>query len=75
VGRQEKKRAAAIAQALTGKHVLTVSDLPELDRRSTVINFYIDQRKIRFEVSLQAAARAGVVIRSELLNLARIADD
>lgn len=60
----------AAVDALASRPVLVVSDQAEgLDSGST-INFLLLDRRVRFEVSLTAAQRAGLRISSELLSVA-----
>ena len=55
---------------LTGQPVLIVTDEDHgLDEGSTV-NFMLVDHKLRFEISLPAAARSGLKISSELLSVA-----
>jgi hypothetical protein len=50
--------------------VLTVSDLPQFSRRGGMIQFILDGNRVRFEVNLTPAERAGLTLSSELLKLA-----
>ncbi|MDX1483906.1 MAG: YfiR family protein [Alphaproteobacteria bacterium] len=52
--------------------VLTVSSTPGFTRRGGIIGFTVEGNRLRFEVNLTAARRAGVVLRSRLLRLAKI---
>jgi hypothetical protein len=54
--------------------VLTVSEMPGFDELGGMVNFFIEDRRIRFEINPQAAARSGLRISSQLLNLSRIVD-
>jgi hypothetical protein len=72
IGRREKKNAAKYAQAMAGRPILIVSEFPELGDKGVVINFYLDEQRVRFEINLATAERSGLKIRSRLLNLARV---
>lgn len=61
--------------AIKGRPVLTVGDTPGFAERGVVINLYVDQSKVRFEINLDAAKRARLNISSQLLKLARITKD
>ncbi|MEN6334121.1 MAG: YfiR family protein [Phycisphaerales bacterium] len=50
--------------------ILTVADVPPFLETGGVINLLIEDKKVRFEINLAAAARAHLVIRSSLLRLA-----
>lgn len=52
--------------------VLTVGDSDSYARHGVVVNFYLEENRVRFEINREAAARAGLVISSQLLKLARI---
>ena len=67
--------AARLDQALTkvsGKHILTVGDMPRFADRGGIINMYKTQERVRFEINLEAARTSGLSISSRLLDLARI---
>ena len=49
---------------------LTVSDLPDFMDRGGMIQFVLDNNRVRFEVNLDAAERAGLTLSSELLKVA-----
>ncbi len=55
--------------------VLTVSDVDRFVQRGGVINFLKGDKKIRFEINPDAAARAGLKISSKLLQLATVVRD
>jgi hypothetical protein len=50
--------------------VLTVSDLPGFSRRGGMIEFVVEGNRVRFEINLAVARRAGLVLSSQLLKLA-----
>jgi hypothetical protein len=54
--------------------VLTVGDTEGYGQRGVMINFYLEQSRVRFEINLAAARRAGFRISSQLLKLARIVE-
>lgn len=51
--------------------VLTVADTPGFLEAGGIINFLIEDKKVRFEVNTAAAQRANLRIRSQLLRLAK----
>jgi YfiR/HmsC-like len=75
IGRAGKNVASEVAQSVMGKHILTVSEFPELGSRGVTISFFIDEERVRFEVHLGAVSQAGLKISSKLLALARIAGE
>lgn len=66
----EKKRLPEIFQALGNANVLTVGETERFIESGGVINFTREGNKIRFEISDDAAKRAGLKISSKLLSLA-----
>jgi hypothetical protein len=61
--------------ALRGAPVLTVGDMPRFAARGGIINFTIEDNKVRFEINVDAARRAGLKISSKLLNVATVLRD
>jgi len=70
VGRSEEGRLGAIMPALGRSPVLTVSDITGFVDREGIIEFVMDHDRVRFEVNLAAAQRAGLTLSSELLKVA-----
>jgi hypothetical protein len=56
--------------ALDKANVLTVSDIPRFSQRGGMIGFLLDGSRVRFEVNLEAAQKAGLALSSELLKVA-----
>ncbi len=56
--------------ALGKSSVLTVSDMSQFTRRGGMIQFSFEGNRVRFEVNLAAAERAGLTLSSQLLKLA-----
>jgi hypothetical protein len=52
--------------------VLTVTDGERLAEQGAMINLRLRDRKVRFDVNVEAADRAGLKLSSQLLKLARI---
>jgi hypothetical protein len=50
--------------------VLTVSDIPQFSQRQGMIQFVMEENRIRFEVNLTATQHAGLTLSSELLKVA-----
>jgi hypothetical protein len=55
---------------LEGSPVLTVRDLPSFVSNGGMIQFILQDNKVRFEVNLTAAEKAGLTLSSQLLKLA-----
>jgi hypothetical protein len=52
--------------------VLTIAETPGFGKRGVMINFILEESKIRFEANVEAARQAGLNVSSRLLNLAKI---
>jgi hypothetical protein len=68
----EGERGAAALTAFKGIRVLTVGERDGFARDGGCVNFYIDDRRVRFEINPEAAKRANLKISSKLLRLARV---
>ena len=66
----EKPFVRQTLATLRTEGILTVADVPGFLQAGGVINFVIEEKKVRFEVNLAAAARAKLQVRSSLLRLA-----
>ena len=66
----EEHRLAEILKALEKTTILTVSNLPNFSQQGGMIQFVVEANKVRFEVNLTSAERAGLTLSSELLKVA-----
>ena len=71
VCRSEKSRVDKILERVSGSRTLTVGDMGQFLQRGGMINFIIEDQKVRFEINSNSAERAGLKISSKLLQLAR----
>ena len=71
VGRSELTLAYELIDGLEGAPVLIVGDDPEFLDQGGMVTFVRDHDRIRFDVELSVAERAGLVISSRLLRVAR----
>lgn len=71
VGRAETGRVATIASAANGQPLLLVTESESALAQGAAINFVVIDDKVRFDVSLHAAERAGLKISARLLAVAR----
>jgi hypothetical protein len=70
ISSSEANRLNKIIDLLDKSSVLTVSDLPQFLQRRGMIQFVVEENRIRFEVNLTATERAGLTLSSELLKVA-----
>ncbi|HEX2767704.1 MAG TPA: YfiR family protein [Geobacteraceae bacterium] len=68
----EKRHVAQILKSVREANVLIVGDTEESARQGAIIGFYIEQKKVRFAINIDAARRAGLKISAKLLKLAKI---
>ena len=71
VGRSEMDASAPILAAVHDRPVLTISDGPQFMRHGGAIEFVLEDGRVRFDVNLDNARRAGLSISSRLLRVAR----
>ncbi|MFQ6034731.1 MAG: YfiR family protein [Sedimentisphaerales bacterium] len=67
----EKENFEQIIETLEGSSVLTVEETAGFLESGGIINFIIEDKKVRFEINVAAAKRARLKIRSQLLRLAK----
>lgn len=72
IASSEAARLPSILDKLKGRSILTVSDSPDFAQRGGMIGFFDQDRKIRFQINMDAAQGAGLSISSKLLQLAQI---
>lgn len=74
-GDLDPARAAQLVTAVKGAPVLTVSDLDRFAAMGGTAQLFIEGDRMRFAINPDAAQRAGLRLRSQLLALARIVKD
>lgn len=67
----EKKNINEIIDLVKDHGVLTVADTQEFFDAGGIVNFVIEDNKVRFDINLTASEKAGLKIRSQLLRLAK----
>ncbi len=70
ISTSEEGRVNDILHSLSGTPILTVSDLPRFSSQGGMIQFVMEQDRVRFEVNLMAAQQAGLSLSSQLLKVA-----
>jgi hypothetical protein len=70
ISSSEQSRLKETLAVLGKMSALTVSDISDFSARGGMIQFVVEQNKVRFEVNLQTTGRAGLVLSSELLKVA-----
>jgi len=75
VARDQAARLDALGEALREHPVFSVSDLSRMTGAGGVARFLIEDDKVKFEINVDAAARARLEISSQVLKLARLVRD
>jgi hypothetical protein len=72
ISESETKRFVRLLGKVRARPVLTVSDIDDFATHGGIIRFRLDNNKVRFDINVDAAERAGLNISSKLLSLATI---
>jgi hypothetical protein len=72
IGSSEEKRAPQVLQTLQSASVLTVGEMDRFPQLGGIINFVVEQNKLRFEINVNSAERARLKLSSQLLSLAKV---
>lgn len=75
ISSSERKTVIQIFATLKGSSVLTVGEITQFAAHGGMIQFSLEEQQVRFDINLDAVARAGLKISSRLLVLARIIKD
>lgn len=70
ISAMSKERLATVLETLTSTPVLTVSDISDFCNRGGMIQFVLQDNKVRFEVNVTPAEKAGLMLSSQLLKVA-----
>jgi hypothetical protein len=71
ISRSEKASVRAILAALADAPTLTVGETEDFARSGGIVTFVVEESKVRFGISVEAAERAHLKISSKLLSLSR----
>jgi len=72
ISHSSKNQLSRILSRTRNKPILSVSDTKKFAEEGVLINFYIVENKIRFEINESAARKSGLSISYLLLNMAKI---
>ena len=70
VGADEAGRIAQYAAAIRGRGILLVTESPGALEHGSMINFVVADRRVKFEIALEPAEKAGLALSSRLLAVA-----
>lgn len=74
IGDIEPERVKALLASVEGQPVLTVGESPEFLKWGGQILLVRDDNRVRFDINLAAARQNNIVLRSQLLRIARHVD-
>jgi hypothetical protein len=72
VSGSERGRLPALLKDLERAQVLTVGDSEGYGVAGVMVNLYLDDRRVRFEVNQQAVTRSGLKLSAQMLGVARL---
>jgi hypothetical protein len=72
ISSSEREHIDSVVDTMKWLPILTIGDAPGFAKRGGIVNFTVEDNKVRFEVNVEAAKRADLTISSRLLTLARI---
>jgi hypothetical protein len=71
IGSSEDKRLSTILAEIDSNPVMTVGEADDFVEQGGIIRFFLEDNKIRFDINLKPADKAGLKISSRLLLLAK----
>lgn len=71
ISASEKKRLPSVLAALSGSTVLTVGDMDHFIESGGMIQFVMEEERVRFAIDVRASSQARLKVSSKLLSLAR----
>jgi hypothetical protein len=72
IGAAAPRTQAVLASAAVARNIVTVTENDDTTPEGSIINLVMVEGRVRFDVSLPAAQRAGVKLSSRLLSVARV---
>lgn len=72
VSDSETSHLDELFHSIKGMPILTIGETPGFAQRGGIINFVVEDNKVRFEIDVDAAKQANINISSRLLSLATI---
>ena len=74
IAASENGNLRQILDGIKGSTVLTLGDTDGYAEQGVMVNFYLDDNKVRFEINLEPASRAGLKISSKLIRVGKMVD-
>lgn len=70
----ESDRLSEILLALQGKPIVVIGDTPEFAIRGVMVNLFMQQKQVRFQINRKAIRASGLEFSAQVLKLAKIVD-
>lgn len=74
VSAAEERNLDRIVARARGSDILLLGDSEGFAQRGIMINLYVEEGKVRFEINLPAIRRSGLSVSSKLLSLGRLVE-
>lgn len=74
IAHSERRRIASIVRRTSGRPILTVGDTGGFAEAGVLVNLYLHDSNVRFEINILAVKQSGLKFSSKLLKLARVVD-
>lgn len=75
IGLTDQSKSIQVIEKIKGSNILTVGDIKNFAHNGGIINFITKDKKIRFEINVQAAKETGIHISSKLLKQSNIIEN
>jgi hypothetical protein len=72
IGPADPEKLTQILASFSGKPILTVGNDTGFVARGGIVNFFLENERVRFEISRAASERSGLKMHPQLLRLARV---
>lgn len=72
IGAAERGRTTALVKSAHARGILTITESDDAADQASIINLVVTDGRVRFDVVLEAAERAGIKLSSRLLAVARV---
>jgi hypothetical protein len=70
IAHDDKAKLTQVVETVRGKPILVVTESPSALEHGSMINFVTVERRVKFEIALDTAERAGLTLSSRLLAVA-----
>jgi len=72
ISKNQDKNISKILEITDKYPVFIISENAGLSEKGVILNFYVENERLRFEINIEAVKKAGLTVDPRLLNLAKI---